>query len=371
MRILYIYRSLAIWGGIERILVDKMNLLASMYGYDVYMLTSDQGNHPIPYSLDERVHFEDLKIRFHQQYQYHGLKRLIVAMRLKRLYEYRLSEKLCHVKPDVIVCTSADQIKTIVKVKGGTPLVVESHSICKRTIEQGNIWLSRKWYRKSYLKTLSYADVIVALTEKDAVEWRKVHHNVVVIPNMVNLNKDSVSTHDSKRVIFVGRFDYQKRPLELVKIWQRVYPRFPDWQLDIYGEGEQQRELEEVVSSLNMNITVHVPTDRILDCYRDSSLLVSTSLFEPFGLVIPEAMSCGLPVVAYDCPFGPDSLIENGVDGYLIKLSDIDDFVEKVCLLLDNEEFRKKMGKNAVSSSQKYNAIKIIPLWKNLFDQLL
>lgn len=371
MRIIYIYRSLAVWGGIERILVDKMNLWVSMYGYEVYMLTSDQGNHPIPYSLDERVHFEDLKIRFHQKYQYHGLMRLMVDKRLKRLYECRLSEKLCQVKPDIIVCTSADQLKTIVKVKGAIPLVVESHSICKRTIEQGSFWLSRKWYRINYLKTLPHADVIVALTERDAVEWRKVHHNVVVIPNMVNLNKDLVSSYDSKRVIFVGRFDYQKRPLELVKIWRRVYPRFPDWQLDIYGEGEQQFELEEVISTLNMNITIHVPTDRIFDCYRKSSLLVSTSLFEPFGLVIPEAMSCGLPVVAYDCPYGPASLIENDVNGYLIKLNDIDDFVDKVCLLLENEELRLKMGKNAFSSSQKYNAIKIMPLWKGLFDQLI
>ena len=371
MRVLYIFRSLATWGGIERILVDKMNNLVAMYNYNVYMLTSDQGDHPIPYRLDERVRLEDLGIRFHQEYQYHGLKRLIVAKRLKSLYEKRLSEKLCQIHPDVIVCTTADHIDSIVKLKGSVPLVVESHSICKRTIEQGRFWLLRKWYRKNYLMTLSHVNVIVALTERDAVEWRKLHHNVLVIPNMVNLNEGSMSTLENKRVIFVGRFDYQKQPMELIKIWQRVFLSFPDWQLDIYGEGEQQGELKEFLKSHNMNITIHQPTDRIFDCYRTSSLLVSTSLFEPFGLVIPEAMSCGLPVVAYDCPYGPSSLIENGKNGFLIEQNNISFFVDKVCLLMKDMELRRRMGKDAVLSSQKYKVSKIMPLWKDLFDKLL
>lgn len=371
MRILYIFRSLATWGGIERILVDKMNNLVAMYNYNVYMLTSDQGDHPIPYRLDERVRLEDLGIRFHQEYQYHGLKRLIVAKRLKSLYEKRLSEKLCQIHPDVIVCTTADHIDSIVKLKGSVPLVVESHSICKRTIEQGRFWLLRKWYRKNYLMTLSHVNVIVALTERDAVEWRKLHHNVLVIPNMVNLNEGSMSTLENKRVIFVGRFDYQKQPMEMIRIWEKIHPKHPDWQLDIYGEGEQLQELEAKTHSLVMNIVVHHPTDHIFDCYRESSIMVSTSLFEPFGLVIPEAMSCGLPVVAYDCPYGPSSLIENGKNGFLIEQNNISNFVDRVCMLMHDIELRRRIGKEAVLSSQKYNALNVMPLWNQLFEQLL
>lgn len=371
MRILYIFRSLATWGGIERILIDKMNYLVAMYNYKVYMLTSDQGDHPIPFLLDERVHLEDLRIRFHQKYQYHGLKRLIVAKRLKYLYEKRLSMKLGQIHPDVIVCTTADHIDSIVKLKGSVPLVVESHSICKRTIERERCWLLRKWYRTKFLMTLSHADVIVALTERDAVEWRKVHHNVLVIPNMVNLNRGPLSTLDNKRVIFVGRFDYQKRPLEMIRIWKILNLLYPDWQLDIYGEGEQQLELEEMVSSLGMNIVVHAPTNHIFDCYRESSILVSTSLFEPFGLVIPEAMSCGLPVVAYDCPYGPSCLIENGKNGFLIEQNNISNFVDRVCMLMHDIELRRRIGKEAVLSSQKYNALNVMPLWNQLFEQLL
>ena len=69
MKIVYLYSSLAITGGVERVLVDKMNYLINHYGYEVYMITSDQGQHPVPYQLDERIHLLDLQIRFHAQYR--------------------------------------------------------------------------------------------------------------------------------------------------------------------------------------------------------------------------------------------------------------------------------------------------------------
>ncbi len=371
MRILYLFRSLAVWGGIERILVDKMNYFVSHYGYDVYMLTSDQGNHAIPYHLDESVHFEDLNIRFHQKYQYSVILRPFIVTHLKHLYEKRLAKRMFQIQPDIIVCTTADPIDSIIKLKGKTPLIIESHSICSRTIEQGSLWLSRKWYRYHYLKQLSQAAVVVTLTEGDAVEWRKVHHHVVVIPNMVHLNDGSQSTQVNKRIIFVGRFDYQKRPMEFIRIWRKVHLKHPDWHLDIYGDGEQFSELRQMIRPSDMNILIHQPTSRIFDCYRESSILVSSSLFEPFGLVIPEAMSCGLPVVAYDCPYGPACFIENGITGFLVKEGSVDDFVNKLCLLMEDNILRTKMAKASVTVSKRFSAAKIMPQWNRLFSQLL
>lgn len=371
MKVLYVFRSLAVWGGIERILVEKMNYLSKVYGYDVYMLTSDQGNHPIPYHLEESVHLEDLNIRFHQQYQYSFLRRLWVARRLKRLYEKRLTERIRHIQPDIIICTTADHIDSLGKLKGSIPIVVESHSICLRTIEDGHCWLRRKWYRLNYLKALSKVDVVVALTEEDAAEWCKVHSHVVVIPNLVHLNDGAVSTLENKQVIFVGRFDYQKRPMEMIHIWEKVHPKHPDWQLDIYGEGEQQQGLEDIVRSLGMNIVIHHPTDNIFDCYRESSILVSTSLFEPFGLVIPESMSCGLPVVSYDCPYGPARIISDGENGYLILDGDKTAFADKLSLLMSSRELRNKMGTAGIMMSKRYEANQIMPQWVQLFEQII
>lgn len=368
MRILYVCRSLAYWGGIERVLVDKMNYLVRMYGDEVYMLTSDQGSHPVPYQLESKVHLEDLDICFHRQYRYHLLKRIMVAKRLERLFMKRLSERLRVIQPDVIVCTTANyvDINILAKVKGTIPLIVESHSIYRMTLGQKG--LRNRYADYMYRKGLSKARMIVVLTEGDAVEWRNEFQNVCVIPNIVHLNEGEISSLNNKRVIWVGRFDYQKRPMEIIKIWQMVYPKFPDWHLDIYGEGEQYQIMENVVKSLNVNIHIHLPTLRIFDAYRACSLLVSASLFEPFGLVAPEAMSCGLPVIAYDCPFGPASIINDGVNGYLVEKDNQEIMVERMCLLMSDAVLRLKMGGTAIKSSSRYSADNIMPLWKTLFD---
>ena len=316
MRILYLFSSLAIWGGIERILIDKMNWLASGSGIEVYMLTTDQGDHLIPYQVSNKVHIEDLGISFHRKYQFGYLKRICISYQMRHKYKKSLTDHIIRIQPDVIVCTTADQIDIISEVKRRIPLVVESHSICSRTIEQGKYAVLRKYRRYKFIKSLSKAECVVALTKGDAEEWHHFHRHVKVIPNMLHPCKIEPSSLNSKHVIWVGRFDYQKRAEVAIGIWKQVANRYSDWCLDIYGEGECESEVTLMASS-TQNVFVHKPTSHIFDCYSNSSILISTSLFEPFGLVIAEAMSCGLPVVAFDCPYGPATIINEGVNGFL------------------------------------------------------
>ena len=369
MKILYVFRSLAVWGGIERILVDKMNYLSEQPEVEVYMLTSDQGNHPLPYSINEKVHLEDLGICFYRQYHFSLVRRLYVRKEMISRYERLMRNKVAVIRPNVIVCTTADMIPSILKIKESIPLVVESHSICVRSINFGSNLLLRALNKYCFLKNIRKADVVVALTEGDAKEWRKYHPSVVTIPNIVHLDQGEVSSVIAKKVIFVGRFDYQKRVQEAIRIWSKVRQKYPDWMLEIYGEGELQKEIETDANRVG-GIRINPPTCRIFDCYRDSSILMSTSLFEPFGLVIPEAMSCGIPVIAYDCPYGPADIISDGVDGFLIKQDDINAFVEKLSMLMSNKELRKRMGDVGLQAAHRFEASQIMPLWQNLFQQL-
>ena len=371
MRILYVFRSIAYWGGIERILVDKMNYLVSKYGYEVYMLTTDQGAHPIPYQINPEVHVEDMIICFHRQYKFRGLKRFLLAWRMERLFKEKVTEQIRIIKPDIILCTTANYVdmNVLAKTKGDIPLVIESHSIFRQTLVDGGI--KRKYVNYMYRKSFKKASTIVVLTEMDAIEWRKIHMCVKVIPDVVHLNEGSLSPLDVNRIIWVGRFDYQKRPLEMIELWRLIYPMFPNWHLDIFGEGEQRQLLEEVVDSLGMNIHINPPTSLIFDCYRNSSILVSTSLFEPFGLVIPEAMSCGLPVVAYDCPFGPGSIISDSINGFLVKMDNREMMIKKICILMGDISLRREMGKAAFESASRFSANYIMPLWNNLFLSIL
>ena len=220
-------------------------------------------------------------------------------------------------------------------------------------------------------KALSKADQIVALTHGDAEQWRKINPNVSVIANIVTMNdRDVYSNCEAKRVIFVGRMDSQKGYQYLDAIWRIVEKRHPDWRLDIYGEGADQLENHNMIPQ-GRHVYPHPQTLDILEKYKESSILILTSIYEPFGLVMPEAMSCGIPVVAFDCPYGPSEIISDGKDGFLVDCYDVEAFANRLCMLIENEALRKQMGQYAAQSSLRFKKEVIMPQWNNLFKSLI
>ena len=327
MRILYVTDALAIHGGLERVLVEKINLLRKLYGYDITLVTTDQGDHPLLYSLDSHVNYYNLDIRFYEQYKYGRIRRLWEFFRLHKLFKHCLQTIIKEIEPDIIVCVRLKMLRLINKVKGPLPLLYESHTYRKASELEGENFVS---HLKSFIyrRNEKIPQMIVALTEGDAEDWKKSNPNVCVVPNVVNLNKSgNYSNCLSKSVIFAGRFSKQKDIRSLLHVWEIVHKQHSDWTLHIYGSyGEEQNILLPVIQRMDANIIVHDPTISIFEKYLENSILLLTSLYEPFGLVLPEAMSCGLPVVAFDCPFGPADIITDGVDGFLIKNRDIKEF---------------------------------------------
>lgn len=370
MRILYVNDAWAIWGGLERVLIEKMNYLSEYKDLDIFTITYNQGDHPFPYPLSSKVIHRDLDIRLYQQYRYHGLKKLYYKYILQKLLIKRLQFGIADIKPDVIVCPRIDLIGYILKAKGNIPLIYESHSSRKWISKyEGLLRNIKRYYYESMVKKVQ---MIVALTEGDAAEWRKLSPNICVIPNVVHLNEsDTYSDCIAKVAIFVGRFSKQKDVGSLLRIWDVVHQRHPDWSLHIYGShADQEEAILTEVKKRNANITIHEPISDIIEKYKESSILLLTSRYEPFGLVLPEAMSCGVPVVSFDCPYGPADIITDGVDGFLIHHRSIEDFANKVSQLMDREELRQKMGTAGIESSRRYDASRIIPLWKKLFEHL-
>ena len=209
------------------------------------------------------------------------------------------------------------------------------------------------------------------MTEGDANDWRRVCKNVCVIPNVVHINESGrYSQCKAKKAIFAGRFDLQKDVDSLAKVWALVQQRHPDWTLDVYGNGELKPHFEDVVLEKKLNIIIHPAVPDIMDKYIESSMLLMTSLYEPFGLVLAEAMSCGLPVVAFDCPYGPADIIHNGIDGFLVEGRSIEAYSDRVCQLIENNKMRLDMGRAAIQSSQCYNAATIMVQWSRLFSGL-
>ena len=371
MKILYFSQVFAVWGGFERVWTDKMNALSEIPGNEICLVTTDQGNHKVPYPLNQNVRHIDLGIRFVQQYQYQGLKRYWVYLKLLRLFKRKMKALLEAERPDVIVSNASEFVDFILKCKGTIPLVVESHGTFNRPFHMQEMIVFN--HIKSYFhqKALKKADRVVALTHGDAEQWKQVNPNVSIIPNIVTMNDTGVySDCEAKRVIFVGRLDPQKGYQYLDAIWRIVEKHHPDWRLDLYGEGADLPENKNIIPQ-GRQVYPHAQTIDVLDKYKESSVLVLTSVYEPFGLVMPEAMSCGIPVVAFDCPYGPSEIITDGKDGFLIDCYNVEAFADKLCLLMENETLRKQMGQNAILSSQRFTKDKIIPQWINLFDGII
>lgn len=366
MKIAYIYPMIATKGGVERILVEKMNLLAQQDGYEVFLLTYDQGAHEMSFPLDDRVKHIDLQVRTFVQYRYGGLRRLWEWWRRRRWLRQRLLYQLNLLSPDVVVTTTNGEVALLNTLRADIPLVIESHGGFDHVIDyELSTWVHRFDIYRRYKEILK-ADALICLTNADAVRW-SAHGflNVYVISNIAHLNPlDIFSDCNEKRALFVGRFSRQKGIRELLDIWKKVHQRYPDWTLEMYGENFEQ--YKECVGD---GFCLHASTSDIFSKYCKSSMLLLTSCWEPFGLVIPEAMSCGLPVVSFEGD-GPCEIINDGMDGYIIKDRNKDEFVNKVCQLIENVELRQQMGKNAIQNAQRYSADNIIPMWKELFESL-
>ena len=143
MRILYVTDAFAVWGGLERVLADKMNYLVEQYNYDVHLLTINQGTHDIPFFLNSAIGYQDLGIGMHRLYGYHGLVRLIIRQKIKRLLKQRMKNVIFNLSPDIVVCVKFDFAGLLLKLKGNIPLIVESHTMCHSEKMDGSGLLRR------------------------------------------------------------------------------------------------------------------------------------------------------------------------------------------------------------------------------------
>lgn len=372
MKIVYIYEAIAIIGGTEKILVDKMNYLADVYNQEIYLITTSQGNHPIVFPLSKKVKHIDLSIRFHTIYQYSLLKRFWIKKRKTKELKSKLNHIINEINPDVIISTSHYAADIICKIKHKAVKIVESH-IARYGKSNDNVIVSllKKIEEVKRFKTIEkYSDVIIILTTGEAKQWNK--KNIIVIPNTVDIHHATQSLLNNKTAIFAGRFTYQKGLERMLEAWKIVVSKRNDWTLKLIGEGDQKEQLKQQCQKLgiNDNVIFAPATKNIEKEYKNSSLFLFTSRFEGFGLVLVEAMQCGVPCISFNCTYGPSDIIDNGVNGYLIENNDVEAFAKATLKLIENDELRKKMGDAAIEKAKQYLPEKIMPQWIELFKQL-
>lgn len=379
MRIVYCLPEMSHPGGIGRVTAIKANYLVE-HNYEVHIVTSNQFDSPMYYRLNPKIKHIDMGIGFQAGGDNGNLIKKYIRRRCKmRLYRKKLEAFLYNVKADIVVSTFNNDSDFLYKLEDGSRKVLEyhfSHDGYKSQIKNtGNSFSHKLFLILRLLKQERVArkyDAFVVLTHEDAKAW-KGYKNLHVIPNMLSFEPQNLSSCESKRVIAVGRLDSQKSFNRLLDIWYDVHKECPEWKLIIFGTGVDELILQTQIKNLKLSnvVSISKPTKKIEKEYLKSSVLCMTSTYEGWGLVLTEAMSCGVPCVAYACKCGPRDIIENGVNGFCINEGNKTDFVRKLVQLMKDDSLRKSFSKGAKYKSNQYKKDIIMPIWQSLFEMLL
>lgn len=376
MKIVYYIPSLYIAGGLERVITGKANYLAGLPGYEVTILTSEQQARDCYYPLSPRVNHYDLGVVIDNPKQRSLLMKILTYPVKYLQFKRRFTRFLIETKPDITISTLRRECNFIHKLRDGSLKIGESH--ITRNAYSALSWRIRKssrlihrYLERRYVNKLKRFDKIVFLTWEEQEMWPELH-NSAVIHNYQEMECEVSAALTNKRVIAVGRYAYQKGFDLLAEAWKLVAEKHPDWSLHLYGEGDRD-ELERRIHNLGLagTLITHGKTSHITEKYLESSIFVLSSRYEGFGLVLTEAMSCGVPPVSFACPTGPRDIITDGLDGLLVKNGDIAGLAEKICYLIENEDVRREMGRNARESVKRFKKENIMSQWMDLFEELI
>lgn len=381
MRIVFLHHANVCRGGIERVFCQKANYLAEQKGWQVTMLTYEQNGEPYPYELSPKVDCVNLDVRLYSAYQAPVLLRPFRRWQLCRQLLLALRRFLAMHKTDVVVCTDKDahEQQALLMAHTTERLVVEAHTgmIDHVYYQHESISPFRRmvaaWGYRALRHTVSRFDALAALTPDDARSWQQLVSRVVCLPNALSFYPpESASLEaDVHRIIAVGRLTYQKGFDLLLQAWSRVEKAHPDWRLDIFGDGDDLPVLTRQLASLRLHrAAIHPATPAIYDEYMQSAFLVCSSRWESFGLILIEAMSCGLPVVSFDCDNGPRNIIAHGTTGLLAVNGDADNLAVCMNHLIADSSLRRSMGAEARQQAARYKEETVLEQYAQFYASL-
>lgn len=378
LKIVYCTPALYMAGGVERVLTLKANYFAEHFGYDITIILTEGKDKPLFYPLSDRIKIVNLDVNFEELWTCSFVKKVFVYLSKQRIFKKRLTAELMHIRPDITVSLLRREINFINDIKDGSKKIGELHvnRANYRNFEEGDANfiknLFAKFWMRSLVSHLKQLDKFIVLTEEDKASWTELS-NVEVIPDPLAFDVAEVSPLKAKRVIAVGRYVYQKGFDLLLQAWAKIEKQFPDWELAIYGMGDRS-PYDNLAKQLGVDMNrchLNGSTKNIRKEYLESSLFVFSSRFEGFGMVLIEAMACGLPVVSFDCPCGPKDIVSQDEDGLLVPSGDIDKLANAMSQLMDSYELRHQMAKNAIGNVRRFQIDEIADRWQLLFEDVL
>lgn len=372
-KIVYCTPALYMSGGVERVLTLKANYFAEHYDYDVTIILTEGKDKPCAYPISDKVKLVYLDINFEELWTCSFGKKVFLYLKKQRVYKRKLKAELMRIRPDITDSLLRREINFLTKIKDGSVKIGELHvnRLNYRNFETNEtsfikVLFSRFWMN-SLVRHLKRLDRFVVLTEEDKNNWPELN-NVIAIPNPISFNTDSVSRLEKKNVLAVGRYAYQKGYDMLLKAWAIVEKKCPEWELNVYGQGDRE-PYDKIAKELQLkNCHLNGSVSNINEKYLDSSVFVISSRFEGLSMSLLEAMSFGLPVVSFACPCGFRDVITSGVNGVLVPKNNVEMLADQLIEVIQNTKFRNELGKKARERSQDFRLDVLAEKWRELFE---
>lgn len=366
-------------GGMERTVANKANYLQHR-GHEITIMTTDQGNKKYFYDVHHEVKKLDLGLNFTANNNKNILYRTFVFLKKNRIFKDKLEKFLIENKQDIVVSLIMKSSGFLYKLNDSSIKIIEHHFSRQYYSLQGNAYkrnifenIAYRYRDRTVIRNLKKIDCFVVLTHEDAKDWSKVLNNIVVIPNSIKFDDQIKAELNNKQAITIGRLDYQKGYDMLIPIWGKITCKHPEWKLYIYGSGNLYTHLSNLIKKYKLqdNVIIKDPIKNVNQILLENSIYLLPSRFEGLPMVLLESMALGLPPVAFKCKCGPNDLIEDGVNGFLVECFDEDDFVNKIITLIENKQLRLQMGERCKQSMKKYSHEVICNKWEDLFLSLI
>ncbi|MFI0775952.1 glycosyltransferase family 4 protein [Streptomyces sp. NPDC021212] len=284
------------------------------------------------------------------------------------LTDRRISEHLRGLQADVVVGTRPGLNVHIAREARRGPVRIGQEHLTLSTHSTGLKRTLRGFYPR--------LDAVTTVTEADAKDYRGQMRlpgvRIESVPNSVPAPGLEPADGTGKWVVAAGRLAPVKRYDLLIRAFAKVSAARPDWRLRIYGGGEQRAKLRALIDKLGLynHVFLMGPANPLDPEWAKGSIAAVTSSLESFGMTIVEAMRCGLPVVATDCPHGPAEIIDNGVDGRLVPSGDTNAIAGALLDLINNDELRQQMGQAALKDSARFDPSRVAGRYESLFADL-
>lgn len=356
-RIVFVIPSLST-GGMERVMSEVANYIA---------INTQTDCHLILYGKSREIFYEispNIKV-YKPSFEFDDNKRQWMTVKTMRFIRSTIRD----INPDSVLSFgemwNSLVLLSLVGVK--TPIYISDRSA--PNISHGIF----QDYLRKVLYTRAAGVIAQTYKAKELFKEQFYNKNVTVIGNPIRQIKDTNSIQREKIIVSVGRLITSKNFNRLIEIFHSVENK--DWKLIIIGGDSNKQtnsiELKQQINKLCLNDRVILAgTQKNVERYLlKASVFAFTSSSEGFPNVIGEAMSAGLPVVAYDCIAGPSDMVENEKNGFLIPLFDDQTFIERLQYLINNKEEREKMGVAARESIKKFSVDRICEQYYNFILQ--